>query len=78
MHRAPFYEIFIPTPFNYRFAGLVGCLRAKCGCSPIEYCVSSYYKHSVYINSRTSNWVAALLILLRLDILTVHFLNAIR
>ncbi len=27
MYRAPFYEIFIPTPFNYRFAGLAGCLR---------------------------------------------------
>jgi hypothetical protein len=29
MHRAPFYEIFIPTPFNYRLAGRVGCLRTK-------------------------------------------------
>jgi hypothetical protein len=27
MHRAPFSKIFIPTPFNHRLAGLVGCFE---------------------------------------------------
>jgi hypothetical protein len=46
MHRAPFYEIFIPTPFNYRFAGLAGYLKVKYGCRSMKYSVNSYAKYS--------------------------------